>query len=171
MPAIEARMRPTMSAFKQDPLGSDELEHLRSKLELESSDGLKVLTDPENNPICSISFDNSLPGIIVIWKRYATSTQFRFIHEYILHLLVKHVVSKVLGDDTALATIHTEDRDWIVQDWMPRAMAAGLRAAASKKPDAYHGRYVVTSVQSEVKGVVTGAFDEITDARHWLQSI
>jgi hypothetical protein len=108
------------------------MEHLRDLLKKESGDSLKLLRDVKNSPICSISFDDTVPCISVVWKQYATSTQLRFVHETILHMLGKYRVSKVLGDDTALPTIHADDQTWITRNWMPRAIAAGLKAAAGK---------------------------------------
>jgi len=149
---------------------SEALKQLKSQLQTESSDGLKLVTCPDDNPICSIRLDESIPGIVVVWKRYATSTQLRFIHEHILSLLKKHGVGKILGDDTALPTIHNEDQAWIARTWMPRAIAAGFRAGASKSPSSHFGRLSVDGVRSEVPGSLTiRVFDRLADARQWLQ--
>src|SRR5262249_39847050 len=67
----------------------ESLEQLRSRLEAESGDGLRLLENLEDNPICCVSFDTSIPCIRVVWKRYATSTQLRFIHERLLRMLVE----------------------------------------------------------------------------------
>src|SRR5271170_3652719 len=98
---------------------SEPLRLLRARLEIESSDSVKLLKDFKENPICSVRLDESVPCIVVVWKQYATSTQLRFIHESILGLLEKHRVTKILGDDTLLPTIHAEDQTWIAENWMP----------------------------------------------------
>lgn len=94
-----------------------------------------------------MALDDSVPCITIVWKQYATSRQLRFIHENILQMLIRHRVSKILGDDTALPTIHAEDRVWITENWIPRARAAGLVAAASKRPEAYFGQLAVAKIQ------------------------
>lgn len=161
-----------MSADRFQPDEHEKLLELRKQLEAESSDSLQVLSDPASNPVCSIAYDESIPGIVVTWKRYATSTQIRFIHEYVLGLLRKHGVKKILGDDSSLATIHTEDQTWIITDWMPRAIAAGLRVGASKAPDSYFGQLSVTSVQSETpQELETRQFDDLDEARRWLRQV
>jgi hypothetical protein len=149
----------------------EELSELQRRLGIESDDSRKLASNPDNNPICSIAFDESIPAITVTWKRYATSTQLRFIHEYLLTLLQWHGASKILGDDTALATIHPDDREWISETWLPRAIACGLKAAVSKKPASMHGQFAVAAVQSELKGIAIDAFDGMADARQWLQSV
>jgi hypothetical protein len=151
---------------------NDNLGQLRLLLEAESSDSLKLLKDITNNPICSVTVDESVPCIFVVWKQYATSTQLRFIREYILELIKHDGATKVLGDDTRLPTIHAEDQKWIVEDWMPRAMAAGLRFCCSRSPDAYFGKVAVSNVQSIAPhGLVTRRFDVMEDATQWLRGV
>lgn len=142
---------------------------LRVRLEAESSDGLKLLSNIEENPICSVRFDASLPGIAVIWRGYATRTQLRYVHEMILTLLVAHQAVRMLCDDTGLPTIHADDQEWIAKDWMPRSVAAGLRAIANKRPESHFGNVSVTSVQSIIPaGLVFKSFDTLEEARRWL---
>jgi hypothetical protein len=67
---------------KKEP-ENDDFDRLRVRLQTESNDSLKLLRDIRNNPVCSVTFDESVPCILVVWRNYATSTQFRFIHENI----------------------------------------------------------------------------------------
>lgn len=152
-------------------LCNPQLDKLRALIETESGDGLKLLRSLTNNPICSIFLDGNVPCMTVAWKRYATSTQFRYVHESLIPLLSKYQVSKILYEDTALPTIHLEDQRWIIDDWMPRAAAAGLRAVASKKPVAYFARIAVENIRAEVSSrVAMRCFDELQAARQWLES-
>lgn len=151
------------------PERSDNLTILRTRLASESGDSIKLLHDLKDNPICSVTLDETVPCIKVVWKQYATSTQLRFIHESLLHLIQKHRVNKILGDDTALPTIAAEDQAWIAYDWMPRAIAAGLRFAGSKNSESYFGRVSVNSIQLAVpKGVIIRSFETLEDAKRWL---
>ena len=148
------------------------LDKLRSKLQAESTDSLQLLRDIKDNPVCSIFFDESVSCITVIWRNYATSTQLRFIHESILHHLQEHGVNKVLGDDSALPTIHAEDQEWIIKEWLPRAMAAGLKATANKQPLSHFGKVSVGNVQAGLPaGLITRSFDTLEDARAWLHGV
>ncbi len=155
-----------------DSSNTQRLEQLRSLIEAESGDGLQLLTSLTNNPICSIHLDETVPCIAVAWKRYATSTQFRYVHESIIPLLKRHQVHLILDDDTLLPTIHAEDQRWVINDWMPRAAAAGLRAAVSIRPAAYFGRLAVERIRSQTcSGVAMRCFDELKTAWRWLQSL
>jgi hypothetical protein len=143
------------------------------RMETESTAKPALVYDFVDDPACSVTYDESLSCIFVVWKQVApSSAQLRFVHECILQLLRKRGACKVLGDDTALITLQAEDRSWIVRDWMPRALAAGLKFAASKTPESYSGKASVRSVQAAFPaGLVTRTFDDVADARRWLQSV
>ena len=59
----------------------------RQIVEAESIDGIEVARNPQDNPICRLSYDESLGCIEVVWRKYATSAQLRFLHEVILEML------------------------------------------------------------------------------------
>jgi hypothetical protein len=161
-----------MAKTSHDGSNVDGLDVLRDRLQMESSDGFRMLQNPLDNPICAISFDSSIPAVLVEWKQYATSTQLQFIHETILELIRKHSATKILGNDTNLSTLHSEDAVWIRKNWLPRAIAAGLKFAANKRPKSYFTRLAVESLQEEVPTSLTlRSFDDITEAKTWLNSI
>jgi hypothetical protein len=128
------------------------------------------LSDLENNPVCSVLLDSEVPCLTVVWKRQATSVQLRALHERLLELLRKHKIHKILGDDTALPLIEPEDQTWIVQDWLPRAVAAGLKLAANKSPEAYFGRLAVEAIKASQSLLAIRSFDHFDEARRWLKN-
>lgn len=149
----------------------EHLNGLRQAVAAEGSDGQELLNDLEHNPICSVALDGEIPCILLKWNRYATSAQLRYVHECLLRLIETGGVSKILADDTALPTIHTQDQRWITSDWMPRAVAAGFRAVATKKPAAYFGRISVENVALEAPTELTiRAFEDLGEARAWLKA-
>lgn len=148
------------------------LRERRAALTRESSDGRALSRKPENNPVCLIRVDETAACVVVIWQEYATSTQLRFTHEHILHLLQRHGLRNVLGDDTVLPMIQCEDQAWIVNDRMPRAIAAGLRAAASKSPAAHFGRVSVDSGKEALSANITiRSFEDFAEAREWIAGV
>ena len=150
---------------------NEALQHLREQLRAESTDGLRLIKDPTDNPICALGIDESVPCVTLVWKRYATSIQVRLIHENVLHLLKSHQLKGMLGDETALPTIHAEDQRWIIANWFPRAQAAGLKAGASKRPCAYLGRLAIDAMRTGAPtGLELRSFDKVEDAREWLRS-
>ena len=128
------------------------------------------LSDLENNPVCSVLLDTEVPCLTVVWKRQATSAQLRAVHERLIELLRQYKLNKMLGDDTALPQIEPEDQVWIAHDWMPRAVAAGLKLAANKSPEAYFGRLAVETIKASQSLLAIRSFDHFDEARRWLKN-
>lgn len=126
----------------------------------------------ENNPICAVSYEGAVPCLFVQWRGRANSSHIRYIHESLLRLIEKHRVSKILGDDADLTAIPPADQEWIVSDWMPRAIAAGLKAAASRMPNRYNARTSVKRILSEVPDCLSiRTFESLREAKDWLRGI
>jgi hypothetical protein len=128
---------------------------------------LSALVD---TPVCSVLLDADVPCLTVVWKRQPASAQLRAVHEDLLALLRKYKLNKILGDDTALPVIEPEDQDWIARDWMPRAVAAGLKLAANKSPEAYFGRLAVETIKASQSLLAIRSFDHFDEARRWLKN-
>jgi hypothetical protein len=143
-----------------------------SKLVAESHDGAQLLQKPYDNPICKLSYNKNVKCIEVVWRKYASSPQLRYIHEIILCMLVRYKASKILGDDSDPPIIHAEDQRWIVQQWLPRARTVGLKAAASVISMTFFGRVAISSIQSEfAPEVQVGNFHNVHSARRWLKDV
>lgn len=150
----------------------DSLRQLTEVVRTESSDGARLVANLADNPICRITIDAAIPCIMLVWGRYATSAQFRFVHESALHLLRRNALQRILGDDTSLAVIGIDDQAWIREDWMPRAAAVGLKAAASKYPNGFFGRQSVANIMSGApREIAVRSFEKLDEARAWLQTV
>jgi hypothetical protein len=126
--------------------------------------------NPCDNPICTLSYNKNVNCIEVVWRKYATSPQLRYVHELILCMLVQYSVSKILGDYTDLPIIHAEDQRWIVEQWLPRAMAAGLKAAASVISMTFFGRVAIGAIQATLaRKVQARNYRDVHSARRWLK--
>jgi hypothetical protein len=145
------------------------LAELKQMIEAESIDGIQVSRNPQDNPICRISHDRNLGCIEVVWRKYATSAQLRFVHEVILQMLALHGADKILGDDSDLPIVHAEDQRWIMEDWFPRARAAGLRAVATSVSMTFFGRVAIGRIHARVsEEIPVRDFHSIHRARSWL---
>jgi hypothetical protein len=130
----------------------------------------ELLSDLESNPVCSVLLDAEVPCLTVVWKREASSVQLRAILEKVIELIRRHNINKILGDDTALPQIEPDDQTWIVRDWMPRAVEAGLKLAANKSPEAYFGRLAVETIKASQSLLAIRSFDHFEEARRWLKN-
>ncbi len=152
-------------------MSPNSLEQLMSLVERESIDGIKLLENPSDNPICTLSYDETIRCVTIVWQRYATSAQYRFIHETIIQMLVQYEASKILGDNSDLPVVHAEDQTWMVEDWTPRAKAAGLKAVAMNASLSFFGRVAIGSVQARMaRDIAIKTFPTIHLARDWLRN-
>jgi hypothetical protein len=157
---------------ERDEMGTSSLEQLMGLVARESIDGVQLLENPNDNPICALSYDRTIRCVTIVWRRYATSAQYRFIHEVIIQLLVQYKVSKILGDDSDLPVVHAEDQQWIVEDWAPRAKTVGLKAVATSASLSFFGRLAIGSVQGRMsRDIAVKTFPNIHAARSWLRNL
>ncbi len=106
----------------------------------------------------------------MIWQGYATSAEFRAANERILGVIAEHKAAKLLGDVARFVLIGMEDQAWLNNDWIPRAMAAGLRHVALVQPSYYFNKVAVESVGAKLDParVELAFFGDISAAREWL---
>ncbi|WP_157995081.1 hypothetical protein [Peristeroidobacter soli] len=151
---------------------TESLRQLTEVVRTESSDGARLVANIADNPICRITVDAGIPCVMLVWGRYATSSQLRFVHECALDLLRRHALHKILGDDSSLAVITVDDQGWLREDWFPRALKAGLKATASKCPNGFFGKQSVANVMSGAPaGVTLRSFEQLEEAKAWLQTV
>jgi len=90
-----------------------------------------------------------------------------------LELLIKNCSNKWLAE-MSHRRVHTEeDQKWIVDDWTPRAVAAGLRYTAFVLPTSVIAKMSLkrmTHIVAE-RSLEIGYFDDLEDARQWLKSV
>jgi hypothetical protein len=148
------------------------LDELGRAVEAESYEGTLLVQDPYDNPICKLRYDQEIRCIEVTWRKYATSAQLRYIHEIILAMLAQYKAEKILGDDTDLPIVHAEDQRWIVEEWLPRARALGLKVAATKVSMTFFGRVAIGTIQSKLsRELQIRNFANIHSARSWLKGL
>jgi hypothetical protein len=121
---------------------------------------------------CAISFDESVPCLIMAWKGYATSRQFRDSNEKVLDALRERRVSSLLADVREFILIGAADQQWLTEDWIPRATAVGLRRVAMIAPDFYFNRVAVDTVARQLNpdAVAFRYFSDREAATLWLSS-
>jgi hypothetical protein len=151
---------------------TETLEQLRAKVAAESNEGRSLADNLQRNPICTVVMDESVPCLVVTWKRYATSAQLRYIHESILALCTQHKISKILADDSAIPLIHADDQHWVSTDWMPRARAAGFRVAATKSSESFFGKRSIADIRAAApSGILFRNFPDLRQASDWLRGL
>jgi hypothetical protein len=122
--------------------------------------------------VCEITYDPEIPCVVMIWQGYATSREFRAANEDILKVLIDNKATKLLGDISRFVLIGAEDQAWLNHNWIPRAIAAGLRTVALVQSSYYFNRVAVETVGQRIDpaSLVLSYFGDIVAAREWLHS-
>src|SRR5690242_8694814 len=80
---------------------------------------------------CDIYYNETLEVIQTRWKGiYISGNGFRKILDEIINALAAKRTSTIIADARQMKVIAEADRQWIIDDWYPRALAAGFRCQA-----------------------------------------
>lgn len=129
------------------------------------------MTQPVNPAFeCTVDYDAEVPCVIMTWRGYATTPQFRAANERVLEVLAERKAGKLLGDIKEFVLIGSDDQAWLSSDWIPRAVQAGLRKVALTSPAFYFNRVAVETVGQRLDPgeLVLRHFDDRAAARAWL---
>jgi hypothetical protein len=132
-----------------------------------------MVTQPVNPAFaCTVDYDAEVPCVIMTWRGYATTGEFRAANERVLAALAERKASRLLGDIKEFVLIGSDDQAWLSNDWIPRAVQAGLRKVALTSPTFYFNRVAVESVGQRLDpdALVLRHFDDRAAARAWLAS-
>jgi hypothetical protein len=105
------------------------------------------------------------------FRRFVYGEEFHEILEKGLLVMKRHGATKWLSDDRNNGAIKPADAQWSVEDWGPRAMAAGWKYWAVVLPIKVFGQ---TNMRRFVEGSaalgrVAQAFDDPNTAMTWLR--
>ena len=119
---------------------------------------------------CTVVFEPAVPCVVMVWRGYATSRMFRETNERVLACLSQNQATQILGDVRDFVLIGAEDQAWLNDDWIPRAIAAGLKRVALTQPTFYFNRVAIESVGRRVdpERLLIGYFGDVISARVWL---
>src|SRR5258706_13023955 len=89
-----------------------------------------------------ISWDADGPWVLVKWKAWANSAEYREAQEIVIRALRENHGSRNLIDSTDRKVFSEADQKWLLENWMPRAAAAGRRWTAIVLPKSALGRTI-----------------------------
>lgn len=118
----------------------------------------------------NIYYDNTLDVVVMEWRGYATSHQFREGTELMLNTLIQNKCTKVLADIRSMTIIGMEDQQWLERDFLPRAIRFGFKMIAIITPASYFNKIAVENVSYKVDKKHLGIhfFDSVEQGKDWL---
>ncbi len=126
-----------------------------------------------SEPVCTVGWDAGVPCVVMEWRGYFTSPQFRDANERVLAAIVEHRSTRLLGDVTDFKLIGAEDQEWLNTNWIPRVIDAGVRHVAVVQPVYYFNKVAVETVAQRIDrdSMTVQYFDDRAAARLWLMGV
>ena len=126
-----------------------------------------------DTPYVLVRWDGHGPWVFVKWKGWANSTEYRAAQERVIDALRENHGSRNLIDSTDSRVISAEDQKWLIDDWMPRAVAAGRRTTAIVLPKRALGRTIAENIDKYPRSNSTkiAYFETVEDAAAWLSTV
>src|SRR4051812_25850168 len=88
----------------------------------------------------TITWDEVTKSVQATGQGFVEGTQFRIPMDKGLELLKEKAASKWLADMREQKVLTQTDQDWTIQNWTPRAVAAGLKKSAFVIPKSALGQ-------------------------------
>ena len=122
--------------------------------------------------IYKVYYDPSEGYVTMEWNGYANSQQFREGTEEMFSELLKHKAHKVLGNIKDMVLISHEDQIWLLDYFLPKAIAGGFKAIALVRPVHYFNKVAVETVAYKVnqEKLRIQIFNDLEEARNWLNN-
>ena len=123
--------------------------------------------------VYNVYYEPAIDSVIMEWRGYATSREFKEGTELMLKTLIENNTFKVLADVKDMLIIAKEDQEWLDSDFLPRATESGFRVLAVVRPDSYFNRVAIESVSYRVdkNKLAINFFNDLREAREWLSLI
>jgi hypothetical protein len=124
-------------------------------------------------PYASVHWNSAGRWVLVEWKEWANSPEYREVHETVLIALLENRGSKNLIDATNARVVSEDDQRWLIEDWMPRAVAGGRRWTAVVIPNRALARTISENIDKHPRPNVTKVeyFQTVEDAAAWLSTV
>jgi hypothetical protein len=125
------------------------------------------------SPRFRVSWDPTTLAVVGGGEGFVDGEELRVGMDKGLELLVKKRSIKWLAE-MSHRRVHTEDdQKWIVDDWTPRATAAGMRYTAFVLPTSTVSMMSLKRMTQVVanRSLELGYFDDLEEARRWLGSV
>lgn len=103
------------------------------------------------------------------WKGYATSQEFREALLVGLGAIRERHVLGYVSDARRMKVFAADDQKWVMDVWLPQALAAGLKRMAMVTADAGMGKVTIEEVVKDVDrhGLSMRSFPSVATATTW----
>jgi hypothetical protein len=120
--------------------------------------------------VAVVTWDPTMRAVYTEAQSWADPTEMAAVLEAGLQGLTEHGGSRWLADGRNMKAIKQSDQDWIVEEFFPRAVAAGLRRFALVIPENDLAMTTVDQLMHRLPAakVDVAYFPTVDEARSWL---
>lgn len=128
------------------------------------------------NPNFSVTFNSASRCVEFTWNNFVKGEAFHEGCNAMIAALKKHSTSKLICDSRRYTVVDPADQLWSIQDWLPRAITAGLTTFAVVMPESVVGKLSVQNVINDKKhtpkelSLTREMFNTMEDARTWISA-
>lgn len=118
----------------------------------------------------NVYFDPDIDAVVMEWSGYAKREEFRAGTELMLEILKDSKATKVVGNITDFVLIGMEDQNWLLYNFLPRAVEFGFRHCALTVPKFYFNKVAVENVITSLadKNLEVRLFENFIEATNWI---
>jgi hypothetical protein len=126
-----------------------------------------------DTPYVSVRWVSEGRWVLVEWKAWANSSEYRAAHESVLLALRENHASRNLIDATEAKVVSDDDQKWLIENWIPRATAAGRRFTAVVLPRRPLARTISENIDKRPRLNPTKVqyFPTVKEAAAWLSTV
>ncbi len=131
-----------------------------------------MTTEIINNNYLTAEWRNNGRVFFYAWKGFVPSLKMRSLLDELLVEYAKGNTPLMFQDLTMVKAVAPEEQAWIFTNWVPRAIAAGMRKVAILTPASAFGQMAASNVSTSAK--VNGLeihnqfFADYAEAEAWL---
>jgi hypothetical protein len=122
--------------------------------------------------VAVVTWDPTLQAVHTEAQSWADPSEMAAVLEAGLQALTEHGGSRWLADGRNMKVVKQPDQDWIVQEFFPRALAAGLKRIALVMPTSGLAMTTVDQLVGRMPAASAEVayFATLDEARSWLNS-
>jgi SpoIIAA-like len=120
--------------------------------------------------VASVRWDEKGELVVVAWEGWADSAEFAALLDAEVRALREHRSSRLLADCRRQKVLRPDDQERADKEWLPRALAAGLKRFAIVLPTSLLATMNVQDRLGKVPSATLDIayFEEVDEARAWL---
>jgi FAD/FMN-containing dehydrogenase len=124
-------------------------------------------------PYVSVRWIGSGQWVLVEWKAWANSSEYKAAHEAVIVALRENRGSRNLIDAREARVVSDDDQKWLIENWIPRAVAAGRIWTAVVMPTRALARTISENIDKRPSPnpAEVEYFQSVEAAAAWLSTV